>query len=179
MGKITASIYVTLDGVVESPAWTGPYFNDKAGEHAHELLFASDALLLGRLTYEGMAKAWPTMTHEGEFAERMNSIPKHVASSTLTDFEWNATGIAGDVVEGVRALKESDQDLLIYGSAGLVNTLFPHGLIDEYRLWLAPVVQGTGRRLFDEGIDPTTLELIGTRDLGSGALVLSYKPAEK
>lgn len=131
MGKITAFVYVTLDGVVEAPAWTSAYFNDKAGEPADDLLNANDALLLGRVTYDGMSVARPTMTHEGDFAVRINSIPKYVATTALTEFSWNATGIKGDVLDGVRELKNSAQNLLMYGSAGLINTQLPHGLIDE------------------------------------------------
>src|SRR5438093_217578 len=117
MRKIVQAIYVSLDGVVEDPAWTGPFFNDELAALQHQLLFASDALVLGRVTYEGFAASWPSMTHEGDFAERMNTMPKHVASRTLVTTTWNARLLPNDPVAEVARLKQGPGgDLLVYGS---------------------------------------------------------------
>ena len=177
MGKITLSMYVSLDGVVEDPAWTMPYWNDDIAQFKSDEMFASDALLLGRVTYKGFAKAWPAMKDEPG-ADRMNSVPKFVASRTLHTMEWNATLIQGDVVEEVARLKQSDQRFLIYGSADFDRTLMQHDLIDEYRLLVYPVVLGSGKRLFKEGIK-TTLKLVETRSFASGVVLLTYHPERK
>src|SRR6266536_2753745 len=155
MRKVIVAMYVSVDGVVEDPGgaegfrhggWTVPYWNDELAEFQSRLLFASDALLLGRVTYEAFAAAWPDMTHEaGEFADRMNSLPKFVATRTLDQLEWNATPLKGDIVEEVAELKQQPgQNLLIYGSGQLVDTLTRDGLIDEYSFMVHPVVLGTG-----------------------------------
>jgi dihydrofolate reductase len=177
MRKIIASIYVSLDGVMENPAWTMPFWNGELAEYAHQQLFASDALLLGRTTYQGFAAAWPTMTDEQGFANRMNTLPKFVASTTLTEADWNATLISENIADEVMRLKhQPGQDLLIYGSAGLVHTLMPHNLIDEYRLWLHPVVVGTGKRLFTDQSPAKTLGLADSKTFASGVVLLSYQP---
>src|SRR5689334_16837865 len=117
MRKIKLAMYVSLDGVVENPAWTGPFWNDELAKLQYDYLFSSEALLLGRVTYEGFAAAWPKMTDTGEFGVRMNTMPKFVASRTLAEAEWNATILNGDVPAAVARLKEQPgQDLLIYGS---------------------------------------------------------------
>jgi dihydrofolate reductase len=178
MGTIIAAEYVALDGVIEAPAWTGPYFNDDLAKLQADLLFASDALLLGRVTYEGFAAAWPRMEEsEGEFAVRMNQLPKHVASRTLSTMEWNATPLGPDVVAAVTELKQSDRNLLIYGSGELVNLLLRHDLIDQYRLMIFPVVVGHGKRLFDEGQDTKALRPVATTMTTTGVLVADYEPA--
>jgi dihydrofolate reductase len=177
MGKVVAAEYVSVDGVMEEPAWTGPFWNDELAKAQYDLLFASDALLLGRVTYQGFAAAWPTMEGTGEFGERMNSLPKHVASTTLDAMEWNATRIEGDVPDAVARLKEQPGNLLIYGSADLVNALLQRGLIDEYRLMLHPVVVGKGKRLFKDGIDTTALKLVDTKTTATGVVILTYEPA--
>ena len=179
MRRIVAAEYVSLDGVMEEPAWTGPYFNEELGKAQLDLLFASDALLLGRVTYEGFAAAWPTMTDEQGFADRMNGLPKFVVSTTLQEAEWNnSTLIQGDVAQEVSGLKQQPgQDILIYGSADLVNTLMQHDLIDEYRLMVFPVVLGGGKRLFGDRSDPTTLKLAGTWTTSTGVAILTYEPA--
>jgi dihydrofolate reductase len=178
MRKIKLAMYVALDGVVEGPAWTGPFWNDELANLQKDYLFASDALLLGRVTYEGFAEAWPKMTDTGEFGERMNTMPKFVASRTLDKAEWNATIITGDVPAEVARLKEQPgQDLLIYGSGGLVDELIRHGLIDEYRLMLYPVMVGTGKRLFN-GVPMTTLRLSDSTTTSTGVVVLTYTRAE-
>ena len=177
MRKIVQAIYVSLDGVVEEPAWTGPFFNDELAALQHQLLFASDALLLGRVTYEGFAASWPSMTHEGDFAERINSMPKHVASRTLTATTWNATLLPDDPVTEVGRLKHaSGGDLLIYGSPTFSDALTAQGLIDEYRIMLFPTVVGSGARLF-AGVKDTSLVLTGVITTSTGVAVLTYHPA--
>jgi dihydrofolate reductase len=191
MRRIVASEFVTLDGVMEAPggefhpdgkgAWTFDFFDDEAGKFKFDELFAADALLLGRVTYEHFAKAWPSMTDETGFADRMNSLPKFVASTTLTaPLEWNATLIEGNVADEVSKLKQqSGQEILIFGSADLVHTLMRHDLIDEYRLMVFPVVLGSGKRLFRDGVAKLALRLVETKTFGSGVAVLSYEPAER
>ena len=162
---------------MENPTWTGPYFNEEVGDFQHELLFASDALLLGRVTYEGFAAVWPGMTDEQGFADRMNSMPKYVASRTLETAEWNAEIIRGDVAEAVAKLKaEPGQNLLIYGSAHLVEYLRQHGLIDQYRLMVHPLLLGSGKRLFT-GDASTDMKLISCHTTSTGVLILTYQVA--
>ncbi len=179
MRKLVVAEYVSLDGVMEEPSWTGPYFNEEVAKFQFDLLFASDALLLGRVTYQGFAAAWPSMTDEEGFADRMNSLPKFVVSTTLEEVEWNNSSlIKGNVAEEVSRLKQQPgQDILIYGSGDLVHTLMQHDLIDEYRLMVHPVVLGGGKRLFGEGSDTKALRLVETKTFSSGVVVLSYQPA--
>src|SRR5205809_1008107 len=151
MRKVVAAEYVTLDGVMTDPGgvgeiehggWSNAYFNDELAKYQAEQLFASDALLLGRVTFEGFAATWPAMEEtEGEFAVRMNALPKFVASRSLKEpLPWNGTLLKGDLAEEVAKVKEQPgQDILIYGSGQLVNALHPHDLIDEYRLMVFPV----------------------------------------
>lgn len=177
--KLKLAMYVSLDGVVDDPAWTGPFWNDELADMQAAYLYASDALVLGRVTYEGFAAAWPGMEEStGDFGKKMNSMPKHVASRTLRELEWNATAMEGDAMAAVASLKRGDGgDLLIYGSATLVDELTVHRLIDEYRLMVHPVVVGTGRKLF-EGVGETIdLELTGTQTTAAGVAVLTYVPA--
>ncbi len=178
MRKVIAAEYVSLDGVMEEPSWTGPYFDEDLGKLQQDLLFASDALLLGRVTYEGFAAAWPSMTDEAGFADRMNGLPKHVASTTLEGpLDWNASLIEGSVAEEVSRLKEQPgQNLLIYGSADLVDTLMQHGLVDEYRLMVFPVVLGSGKRLFADRTEAKALKFVDSKTTGSGVVVLTYEP---
>lgn len=173
------STYVTLDGVMEAPSWSAPFWNEEAAKYAYDQLFASDALLLGRVTYQGFAAAWPSMTDEEGFADRMNGLPKFVASTTLSDPQWNASLLEGDVAAEVSKLKQQPgQDILIYGSSGLVHTLMPHDLIDEYRIWVYPVIVGSGRRLFRDGSE-TALSLVDTKTFSSGVVILTYQPAKR
>ena len=176
---MVAAEYVSLDGVMEEPSWTGPYFGEEMAKAQLDLLFASDALLLGRVTYEGFAAAWPSMTDEQGFADRMNALPKFVVSTTLEEAQWNnSTLIKGDVAEEVSRLKQQPgQDILIYGSADMVNTLMQHDIIDEYRLMVFPVVLGSGKRLFGDRSDPTALRLVDTYATGTGVVILTYRPA--
>ena len=177
MRKVVLSMYVTLDGVMEAPSWSAPFWNEEAAKYAHDQLFASDALLLGRVTYQGFAKAWPSMTDEEGFAERMNSLPKFVVSSTLENAEWNANLIKENVAEEVSRLKQqSGQDILIYGSSDLVHALMCLNLIDEYRLWVHPIVLGDGKHLFRDGSAATSLRLVDVKTFSSGVVVLAYQP---
>ena len=189
MGTIVAAEYVSVDGVMQDPGgvgeieaggWTNPYWNDELAELQSDLLFASDALLLGRVTYEGFAAAWPDMEHEeGKFAEKMNRMPKYVASRTLKTLEWNATLLEGDVAAAIGDLKrESDRTFLIYGSGSLLRLLTNHNLIDRYRLMIHPVVLGQGKTLFAHD-DPKKKEfrLIESRTTGTGVAVIDYAPA--
>jgi dihydrofolate reductase len=187
MGRIVSAEYLTLDGVMEDPGsagefkyrgWTTPYWNDELAEYQSELLFASDALLLGRVTYEEFVASWPLRSGD-PFTDKMNSMPKFVASTSLEDpLEWNATLLKGDVAEEVQKLKEQPgQDILIYGSSTLVNLLMKHNLIDVYRLMLYPLALGAGRRFFSEDGDRTTLTLTDAKTTSAGVIVLTYEPA--
>jgi dihydrofolate reductase len=180
MGRIVAVEYLTLDGVFEEPAWSGPYFGDELEVFQAANLEEADALLLGRVTYEGFSRAWPAMEAEtGAFGVRMNTMPKWVATSTPDDLEWNASALRGDVVEAVRALKadEATGTLLINGSADLVNALSDASLIDEYRFMVYPVVVGQGKRLWADGAAPLTLELVSSEVTSTGVPILRYRPA--
>ncbi|MDA1743133.1 dihydrofolate reductase family protein [Bacillus paranthracis] len=180
MGKIIVSMYLSLDGVMEEPAWTAPYFNEEVAKFQSNLLFESEALLLGRVTYQGFAAAWPSMTDEEGFADKMNSIPKFVASTTLEKTEWNANLIKDNVIEEISKLKEQPgQNLLIYGSGDLTQTLMQHDLIDEYHFIVNPVIVGSGKRLFKDQSNTTALKLIETRTTSSGVVILSYQPEKK
>ena len=169
--------FLTLDGVYEdSIPWHRGY-NPDDGQFKYDELFESDALLLGRVTYEGFARYWPTATNTGEFGERMNNLPKFVATTTLKSLEWNATILEGDVVAAVEALKRQEgQNILVYGSGNFVQTLLRHGLVDELRLMVYPLVLGSGKRLFS-GEDRLPLKLAASRDLGAGVMLLTYEPA--
>ncbi|MGB6457364.1 MAG: dihydrofolate reductase family protein [Streptosporangiaceae bacterium] len=189
MGKLVVSEFISVDGVVEDPggsegtAQGGWSFRHPApGSEAYKLdeLRAGDVMLLGRVTYDGFAAAWPAMEEtSGEFGPRMNSMPKVVVSTTLTEATWrNSTIISGDVPGQVARLKEQhDGDILVYGSATLVDTLRGQGLIDEYRLMIHPVLLGEGKRLFRDGSVPADLELVGSLAVGPNVIVLTYRPA--
>jgi len=174
--KLKLAMYVSLDGVVENPAWTGPFWEDELARLQEAYLFASDALVLGRVTYEGFAAAWPSMEETtGEFGKKMNSMPKHVASRTLREAEWNATILEGELGPAVAALKKQDGgDLLIYGSGDVVDQLTGNGLIDEYGLMVHPVLVGTGKKLFEHAGE-TTLRLTDTVTTSTGVAVLTYE----
>jgi dihydrofolate reductase len=178
--KVVASTYVTLDGFIDEPGqWSFPFWSEEASNFKARELEGSDALLLGRLTYEGFAAAWPTMEAEaGQFGAKMNSMPKHVASRTLDSATWNATIIKGDVADAVRTLKQEDGgDLLISGSGQLIDLLTGHDLIDEYRLMIHPFVLGNGtKRLFDRA-PRRTLTLVDTVSFPTGVVVNTYQPA--
>ncbi len=180
MRKVIASEFVSLDGVMEDPNWTFQFTSEEGWKFKFDELSASDALLLGRATYEGFAAAWPHMTEQyGDYADMMNGYPKYVVSTTLEEAKWNnSTLIKENVVAEVSRLKQQPGgDILIFGSGVLVNTLMQHDLIDEYRLMLVPVVVGSGKRLFRDGSDTKALRLVETKTFGSGVVVLSYRPA--
>jgi dihydrofolate reductase len=183
MGKVIASEFVSLDGVMENPVWTFQFTGEEQQRFKYDELSAADALLLGRVTYEGFAAAWPHMTEQAEeYADMMNGYPKYVVSTTLEEpLGWNnSTLIKGDVAEEVSRLKElPGKDILVFGSGTLVNGLMRLGLIDEYRLMIFPVVLGSGQRLFGDGVEETVLELVGTDTFDTGVVVLSYRPADK
>jgi dihydrofolate reductase len=188
MGRIVVTEFVSLDGVVEAPGGdekhfrhSGWSFEIERGEEGNRFkldeTMSAEALLLGRVTYEGFAAAWPS--RDGEFADKFNSMPKYVVSSTLQDPEWNNTTVlGGDVVEEVATLKrEQDGDIVVHGSARLVQTLVEHDLVDELRLMVYPVVLGTGKRLFDETSDKKRLRLVDSKIVGEGVAILVYQPA--
>ena len=180
MRKIVVSEFVSLNGVMEEPAWTTPYWSDEIAKFKFDELFASDALLLGRVTYEGFAAAWPSRTDEAGFADRMNNLPKFVVSTTLEKAEWNNSRlIKGNIVAEISDLKQQPgQNILVYGSGALVNTLGQHDLIDEYNLLIYPVVLGKGKRLFEDG-STASLKLVETKTFSSGVVALIYQPAKK
>jgi dihydrofolate reductase len=179
MGSIIVSEFITLDGVIESPGWSFQYFNEEIGQCKKDDLFASDALLMGRVTYEIHASAWPSETDEEGFADRMNSIPKYVVSSTLENLEWNNSRlIKGNIPDEIKKLKrEIGGNILIDGGSDLVNLLMQHDLIDEYRLLVHPIVLGKGKRLFQEGGPNMELKLSEARALSGGVVALVYQPA--
>jgi dihydrofolate reductase len=176
--KVVASTYVTLDGYIDEPGqWSFPFWSEEGSQFKAKELFASDALLLGRLTYEGFAAAWPTI-EAGEFSQKMNSMPKYVASRTLDTATWNATIIKGDVAEEVRKLKQEEGgDLLIGGSGQLIDFLTGHDLIDEYRLMIHPVVLGDGTKRLFNNVPRRTFALVGSESFPKGVVVNTYHPA--
>jgi dihydrofolate reductase len=187
MRKLIAAEYLSLDGGMEDPGptgdfehrgWTMPYWNDELAKYQSDLLFASDALLLGRVTYEEFAAAWPSRSGD-PFTDHINSLPKFVASRTLQEpLTWNATLLKGDIAEEVRKLKQqAGKNILIYGSSELVNSLMQHHLIDVYRIMLYPVALGTGRRFFRDGGDKIMLTLTSATTISTGVAILTYQPA--
>ncbi len=178
MRKVVVSEFVSLDGVMENPGWTLQFESEDRDRFKFDELAAADAVLLGRKTYEGFAAVWPGMAEEtGEYGAWMNGYPKHVASTTLEEpLEWNASLIGPDLPKEVSGLKNRPgKDILVFGSADLVNALTQHDLVDEYRLMVFPVVVGSGKRLFKDGLDTKALEHTGTQTLASGAVVLTYR----
>jgi dihydrofolate reductase len=189
MGKLVVSEFISIDGVIEDPGGAegfergGWAFESDQGEDGarfkFEELMAAGSLLLGRVTYEGFAKAWPTMEGTGEFGERMNGMPKHVVSSSRQKLDWsNSHRIEGDLAEAVRELREAPGgDVLVTGSAQLVQALAGNDLVDEYRLMVFPTVLGAGKRLFAGTSSATTMALVESRPVGNdGVLVLTYRP---
>ena len=185
MRRIVVSEFVTLDGVMEDPGgaedfdrggWAFQFERGPDGDKFKlDEVLEADALLLGRKTYEGFAKAWPTVTDEVGFAEKMNSMPKYVVSSTLESAGWNnSTVINGDVAEEVAKL---DGSILVAGSAQLVQTLMDHDLVDEYRLMIYPVLLGSGKRLFRDGVDTTALQIVETNQTGQVATMVLQRAA--
>ena len=187
MTRIVAAEYLTLDGVGEDPGriggfehrgWLVPYFDEELAEYMADQLFASDALLLGRTTYAGFLSVWPGRSGD-PIADRMNSLPKLVASTTLEEpLEWNATLLKGDAAEEVERLSQQPgRDLLIFGSRTLVDTLMQADLIDRYQLMVVPMFLGSGKRFFVDGHDATTLSLTDVKTTGAGVVMLTYERA--
>jgi len=190
MRRLITTEYLTLDGVMEAPGdetslgerggWSFLFSSEEHRQFKYEELLASDALLLGRVTYEIFAAAWPSRT--GEFADRMNSLPKYVLSTTLQKAEWNNSHLIKDpahIVEEVSRLKQQPgKDILLSGSADLLHTLKQHDLVDEYRFMVYPIILGTGKRLFKDG-NSLTLNLVKSQPLSSGVVVLIYHPRGK
>jgi dihydrofolate reductase len=176
MRKVVVTEFLSLDGVMEEPGWTFKYWNDEIAKFKGEESSASDALLLGRVTYQGFAAAWPESKDEG--ADYFNSVRKYAVSKTLEEpLEWNySTLIKGDIVAEITKLKQQDgKDIAVHGSATLVQTLMQHDLVDRYRLLVYPVVVGKGKRLFNEGI-PAALKLLESQSFSSGVVALVYEP---
>ncbi len=187
MGRIVVTEFISLDGVIEAPgggegfAHAGWTFEIPRGEEGDKFkldeVMDAEAQLLGRVTFEGFAAAWPSM--QGPFADKFNSMPKYVVSSTLDSPEWNnSTVLKGDVAEEVAKLRESlDGDVLVAGSAQLVQALLEHDLVDELRLMVFPVVLGQGKRLFGATSDKKRMQLADSKIVGEGIAILTYRPA--
>jgi len=187
MGRIVVTEYISVDGVVEAPSgmeafervgWTDDFTRGPEGDaFKFEETMASDALLLGRVTYDGFAPVWPH--YEGEFADRFNALPKYVVSSTLENPEWNNTSVLrGDVVQEAAKLRERyERDVVVHGSPQLAQTLIEHDLVDELRLLVYPVIVGAGKRLFGGTAHTRNLRLVETRTFDDGIHLLVYRPA--
>ncbi|GAA0899969.1 dihydrofolate reductase family protein [Pseudonocardia zijingensis] len=191
MRKLVVGTFVTLDGVVQAPGapdedtdggftnggWTVPLFDDELGQRMVELTERSDALLLGRRTYEGFAAAWPLVGDEDPIAAKLNRMPKYVVSRTLERPDWaNTTVLSGDVAEEVAKLKEQPGgEIHVSGSGTLIQTLLRHDLVDEFVLVVFPVLVGPGKRLFGEGTGPGALELVGTVTTPPGVAMSTYR----
>lgn len=177
MRKVIVTEFLTLDGVMENPTlWQQGYSSPDIGQFKSEELFESGALLLGRVTYEEFARYWPTATDTGAFGERMNSLPKFVATRTRSSLDWNATPLGETVAGAVEELKRQEGGpLLVYGSGTFAQTLLQRGLVDELRLMVYPVVVGRGQRFFS-GENRLALELAASRPLGAGVMLLTYQP---
>lgn len=178
MRKIVAGLYVSMDGVVESPeTWHFPYMNQEMGAAVMAIQAEADTLLLGRVTYESFAAVWPHQS--GEMADQLNNIPKLVASTTLRTAEWNnSTLISGDVIDELERIKKlPGRNISITGSITLTRTLLRAGLIDELHLMIHPIVLGTGTRLFDENTGRLPFKLVDSTTFRSGVLNLHYQSA--
>ncbi len=189
MRRLVVSEFVTLDGVMEDPGgsektarggWAFQYDRGAEGDKFKlDEVMAADALLLGRVTYEGFAKAWPGLP--GDFADKMNGMPKYVVSSTMKNGEWNNSRvIEGNCIDEIVKLRATPrQELLVAGSGKLVHALIENALVDELRLMVYPVLLGSGKRLFEEGVVHIPMRLIEARSVGAGVLILVYQPGGK
>jgi len=187
MGRIVVTEFISLDGVIEAPGGGEDYEHagwtfaiergDEGDQFKLDELHEAEAQLLGRRTYEGFAAAWPGMSDDAGFADKMNSMPKYVVSSTLETGEWNNTTVlSGDLAEEIAKVKrEVDGVVLVAGSAQLVRGLLAHGLVDELRLMVFPVVLGSGKRLFGESAEKTPLKLTDSKTVGAGIAILTYE----
>ena len=196
MQKLVVNTFLTLDGVMQAPGdpqedteggfthggWQIPYFDDDAGKIMDKNIAATEALLLGRKTYQIFAAYWPTAPTDDTIAKTFNRIPKYVVSTTLDKAEWNnSTLIRSNIPEEIAKLKQKPGSgvLSVTGSGKLAQTLIKQNLVDEYELWIHPLVLGSGKRLFEDGVIPSNLKLMDTRTTGSGVLVLTYEPDKK
>jgi dihydrofolate reductase len=188
MRKVFVTEFISVDGVIEDPGgaenfehggWSFKFFSPEIGQYKVEETMATDALLLGRKTYEGFAAAWPGRKDDAGFADKFNSMPKYVASTTLKQLDWNNSHLLGDdVPAAVRELKKQEGgDIAIHGSRTLVQSLMEHDLIDEFRLMVHPIVLGTGLKLFD-GASLKNFELVDTKTYDTGTIVATYAPAK-
>ena len=184
MAKILLAEFLTLDGVMEAPEkWQPPYFGPDFGQYTSEAINACDIFLLGRVTYDIFASAWPNIPEDGSgITTKLNSAPKYVVSNTLEKADWNNTTLLkGDAVENVRKLKEQASGVIgVNGSGKLARTLMENNLVDEYNLMIHPVVVGNGQRLFEEGTPALNgLQLVETKTFSTGIIALVYRPAAK
>jgi dihydrofolate reductase len=196
MGTVTIATFMTLDGIMQAPGgpdedrdggfehggWSFPYFSEDMGEVIGDAFASAECFLLGRRTYEIFAASWPNFPDKDDpVASTLNNLPKYVVSTTLDKAEWQPTTIVkGDIPSEVAKLKDRYAgEIQVHGSAGLAQTLHAHGLIDEYRLFIEPVVLGTGKRLFELGAEPTALRLVDTKPMNKGAVLAIYQPAGK
>ena len=193
MSKLTLTTFLTLDGVMQAPGgppedtsggfnhggWLVPYFDPEMGKFMSDVFEKVDAFLLGRGTYQIFAGHWPRVTDPKDLiASRLNQLPKHVASKTLTTVEWNNSWLVQDPVSEVAELKRRyPGELQVHGSAGLAQTLIEHDLIDEYNLLFFPLVLGSGKRLFGKGSVPAALELLGSQTTSTGVILTRYRRA--
>jgi dihydrofolate reductase len=186
MGRIVVTEYISIDGVIEAPGGVEDYEHvnwaleiergDEGQKFKDDETFGSEALLLGRITYEAFASSWPTM--EGEFADKFNTMPKYVITKTLTDPDWNNTTVLdGDPIEEARALKQGvDGDIVVHGSAQLARALFAADLVDELHLMVFPLILGSGKTLFDSNGKKTLMPLREATTVGDGITILTYGP---
>lgn len=196
MATLTITTFVTLDGIMQAPGgpdedregrfehggWSFPYFSDDMGDAINEAFGNAECFLLGRRTYEIFAGSWPNFPDQNDpVASKLNTLPKYVVSTTLQHADWQPTTIIrGDLAPEVGKLKEQyDGEIQVHGSASLAQTLHAHSLIDEYRLFIEPVVLGTGKRLFEPGAAPTGLRLVASKPMAKGTLLVTYQPAGK
>jgi dihydrofolate reductase len=194
MRKVVVGTFLSLDGVMQAPGspdedteggfdhggWQLPYFDEIAGRVMSESFEATEALLLGRVTYQIFAAFWPSAPAEEPFTKIMNSIPKFVVSTTLERAEWNNSRlIKRNIPEEVAKMKQQTGSghLAVVGSGKLAQSLMQHNLIDEYVLWIHPLVLGSGKRLFRDGVPKTPLTLVDTKTTGTGVVILTYRPA--
>jgi dihydrofolate reductase len=194
MGKLIVNTFTSLDGVMQAPGmpeedreggfdqggWQVPYFDEESGQVMTEAITGFDALLLGRKTYEIFAGYWPYAPADDPIAVRLNEAPKYVASRTLDAVGWNnSTLLKGDIADEVARLTEAYDEIHTSGSGNLVQSLMKDELVDQYNVWVYPVLLGGGKRLFGEGTIPTALRLIESRAFGNGAVLLTYEPTGK
>ena len=196
MGNLTIATFMTLDGIMQAPGgpdedrdhgfehggWSFPYASEDMREEISDAFGRADCFLLGRRTYEIFAASWPNFPDKDDpVASRLNTLPKYVVSTTLATAEWQPTTIIrGDVAAAVAKLKDLHEgEIQVHGSAALAQTLHACGLIDEYRLFIEPVVLGTGKRLFEPGSTPAALRLVETRPMDKGSVLAIYRPVGK